>query len=347
MFLITAATVSGPGKSSAAESKSSGEEVIRVTVSSKEESKPASRYWLPVSRREENAEESSRRIARSCPWLEGVPFIERCDEASLERVARLIASRYGGEFCWASSFEPGFIAALMSHGFLTMAQRVAADTYALLPKLHRQRCALRFEDRRAPRSIRRKAKHFRVSCDAAFDAVVKGISRQHGDECWLYPPLVAAFRAILESPPMSCVRVHTFECWRDDTLVAGELGYACGNVYTSLSGFSNFPSAGSVQCAATANWLRLSGYVLWDLGMELPYKIAMGATNMPRQEFLRIVTTARARGDTVPILGASTSALNARDVLDADDPARFFVAPCPEASSAPSESPDDPSPRGV
>ena len=143
------------------------------------------------------------------------------------------------------------------------------------------------------------------------------------------PPSARLFDA---PPDRSNVRVHTFECWRGDDLVAGELGYACGDVYTSLSGFSNLPSAGSVQCAATANWLHKSGYALWDLGMELPYKLAMGATNMPRADFLNIVKQARHR-PPLPIIGPDTALLNARDVLDAEDVSLFAASEPPAIQS--------------
>ena len=109
--------------------------------------------------------------------------------------------RLGGiieeEFCWSSSFDADFIARLMAHGFLTMAQKVGKDGYALLPKMHRHRCALDFRDTHVARSTRRKAAKFELSVDRAFEDVIEGIQQQHGGECWFYPPLVEAFRMTL------------------------------------------------------------------------------------------------------------------------------------------------------
>ena len=236
--------------------------------------------------------EAHSRISNLNPWLACVPYISS-DDKDFDGTVDAVAKHYCGEFCWATSFDARFVSKLMSRGFLTMAQRAGDQCFALLPKLHRERCALKFKDRHTSKSVRRHAKKFRMTVDTNFDAVVEGIQHHHGDECWLYPPLVAAFRTIFIDPPHPSIAMHTFECWKDNELVAGELGYACGDVYTSLSGFSTFPCAGSVQCAATAAWLEISGYALWDLGMELPYKLALGAKPMPRSDFLAAIDKAR------------------------------------------------------
>ena len=50
------------------------------------------------------------------------------------------------------------------------------------------------------RGTRKRAKHFTVTCNTAFEAVVGGLREQHGPECWFYDPLVRALKAILDRP---------------------------------------------------------------------------------------------------------------------------------------------------
>lgn len=92
-----------------------------------------------------------------------------------------------------------------------------------------------------------------------------------------------------DQPSGGPVRVHSLELWEavDDAipgeaaapansssrsvgrvrggcrLVAGEVGYSVGLLYTSLSGFCDQPSAGSVQMACTAALLATRGATLW------------------------------------------------------------------------------------
>ena len=97
--------------------------------------------------------------------------------------------------------------------------------------------------------------------------------------------------------PTRGVRFHTVELWDRDTgaLAAVDVGLALGSVYTSLSGYSNrdFPSAGTVQIVALAALLKLRGFEAIDFGMAMDYKLALGAKELPRTEWLAMVQRTR------------------------------------------------------
>jgi|GEM_PF-1044229 len=198
---------------------------------------------------------------------------------------RPILDSIGAEFCFAFSFHPQLISAICTRGFYPMATRVCGKT-VLLIKLHQQRCLLLFKYLHISRNVKKKAKKYRMTVDTAFDACLENINAQH-DDSWLYPPLVDAFSHMFRSSKYP-VKLHSFELWDGKELVAGEVGFAVGRSYASLSGFYNRDSAGTIQLCATAKILERCGFVVWDLGMEIEYKLRLGARNVPRDTFLKL-----------------------------------------------------------
>jgi Leu/Phe-tRNA-protein transferase len=290
--------------------------------------------------------------------------------------ARFLGKHYKGKYCWATCFDPYFVASLMAEGFLPMAEEAHGGPfrYLLIPKLHHQRCVLRFGDLHIARTVRKRSKRFDVTCNACFDQVVEGCLRQHGEN-WLLAPIVEAFRSIHRAGGVCGVRVHSFEVWIAEglepppapappqaragapsapapapaaattlpegaRLVAGEIGYSVGACYTSLSGFSLVDSSGSVQLVAAALLLRLAGAEAWDLGMALPYKVALGAVRVSRPRFLRDLARMRAR----PPLALPRGRVNVQRLIRlADAPAPPAAAPdaavSPPAAPGPGECP--------
>jgi Leu/Phe-tRNA-protein transferase len=235
---------------------------------------------------------------------------------------------YHGDFCFSRVYHPRLMAQLMSEGFLPIATRDV-----LLPKLHAHRCVISLDkgDLHISKSTRKKSKRFNITVNQAFSKVVEGCHQQHGEKCWLYPPLVEVFEnmnqaghipaVVLESgdqkAQVSPVRMYSIEVWNAETgaLAGGELGYTVGSIYTSLTGFAAEDSAGSVQLAALGKLLTQLGFSMWDLGMEMDYKNSLGCHLMPRTEFVAHVHNVRhAKGHLV--LPTGSTKYNAKNVID-------------------------------
>ncbi|CAD7945721.1 unnamed protein product [Amoebophrya sp. A25] len=85
-----------------------------------------------------------------------------------------------------------------------------------------------------------------------------------------------------------------------EVLVAGEIGYTTGGIYTSCTGFydTKYSGAGSAQLLLLGQLLAERGYQIWDLGMSMRYKEeVLGASEVSRTEWLRHVTALRDKTD--------------------------------------------------
>ncbi|KAG1692648.1 hypothetical protein DVH05_025126 [Phytophthora capsici] len=200
------------------------------------------------------------------------------------------------DFYVSRHFDPLLLSHLMYEGFLPIASEFQ-DKCFLLPKLHRQRCLLLIkpeQPQHVPKVVRKRAKKYKFVLNRDFDGVVEGCHEKHGIP-WLYPPIVEGFKTLFQAGddgvelyPGSKVRFLTVELYDEatDKLVAGELGYTVGSVYTSLTGFSRANGAGTVQLHALSKFLYLAGFKLWDLGMSMDYKMSLGAKDFERDDFL-------------------------------------------------------------
>tara|TARA_B100000795_G_scaffold269241_1_gene258052 strand:+ start:308 stop:1681 length:1374 start_codon:yes stop_codon:yes gene_type:complete len=239
-------------------------------------------------------------LIKQAIYLKKRPFTHSNGNAA-KLAERLIKKAGDGEFCWALCFDPTMIAQLCREGFLPMAGQIFADLICLLPKLHTQRSMmLNLNTLNIDNGARQRAKQYHITIDHCINDVIKGCQIQHGKNCWFYKPLTEAYRYIQQlnkSGGLEGVRIHSFEVWDKKTnqLVAGEVGYACGGIYTSLSGYreSGSKSAGTIQCCCVAILLKKCGFRHWDLGMGMEYKTALGAKDVLRAEFLKHLKEAR------------------------------------------------------
>ncbi|MEM6835387.1 MAG: GNAT family N-acetyltransferase [Cyanobacteria bacterium P01_C01_bin.120] len=193
--------------------------------------------------------------------------------------------RSSGEFCSALDFSPAFVAAVCRHGYLPMAEMIG-DLPLLLIKSHRDRCVVDWDNLRLSRKLRRYAREVTFSVNRDFASCLSRIVAHHAPTTWLIQPLCQAFLS-LHHQPLRSVAFHAIELYAQDELVAGEIGYSTGRIYTSVAAFHTKNGAGSVQLALLGQVLLASKFAFWDLGMPLSYKIQLGAHVENRQRFLR------------------------------------------------------------
>lgn len=220
-------------------------------------------------------------IHQRMKWIDGwYPII--LDRSILPNVPQLIEKR-NGEFCIAFNFEPRLIAEICYHGYMPMGETIM-DQPCLLIKSHEYRCLLDLPHLHVSRKLKRYARDLTFQINRNFTACLNRITENHVHS-WLIEPLRAAF-TYLHHHPISGVAFHSIEIYNGEHLVAGEIGYTTGAIYSSLSGFHSQNGAGSVQLALLGRVLAESQFACWDLGMEIPYKIALGADVIGREAFL-------------------------------------------------------------
>ena len=220
---------------------------------------------------------------------DGVVFLGPDDDC-LAAAYALEEYNYNEDFCVGKEFNPDFIARLMATGFLVMSMELDDEKpqdekfIILFPRHHLIRSCLFFPELHVKKNICRKLPLYELRFDTDFDTVLDKCICVHG-KAWLTDPLVDSIREIKRRHELP-VKPVSFSLYRGERLVAGEFGIIAGNVYTSYSGYKEEDNAGTVQMIKTAHYLKDNGFLFWDLGMPLPYKLDLGAREISRKEFL-------------------------------------------------------------
>jgi leucyl/phenylalanyl-tRNA--protein transferase len=147
------------------------------------------------------------------------------------------------------------------------------------------RAVLKLEDLRVSRSLRRTlaAGTWRVTADTAFAAVVAACAapRRYGGGTWITADVAAAFAEL-----HALGWAHSFETWQDGELVGGLYGIAIGRVFFGESMFARVSDASKVAFVRLVEHLRSRGFALVDCQVASAHLETLGASNLPRAEFL-------------------------------------------------------------
>jgi leucyl/phenylalanyl-tRNA--protein transferase len=79
---------------------------------------------------------------------------------------------------------------------------------------------------------------------------------------------------------------HSIEVWQEDRLAGGIYGIALGGFFAGESMFHRRRDASKVALAHLVQRLIQRGFALLDVQLPSPHLQSMGATEIPRDEFL-------------------------------------------------------------
>jgi len=188
-------------------------------------------------------------------------------------VARLLEAYRQGIFPW---YEPG----------------VPVLWWSPDPRLVLDPAGLRVA--RSLRALIRK-RVYSTTFDTAFQDVIRGCAttpRKDGQGTWITPEVEAGYTALHDLG-----YAHSVETWRDGALAGGLYGVFLGRCFFGESMFSRRADASKVALVALARELIRREVALIDSQWPSDHLIGLGATLIPRAEFLRRLREALAFPD--------------------------------------------------
>lgn len=142
---------------------------------------------------------------------------------------------------------------------------------------------------RVSRSLRKTLRKgiYSVSMDTRFRTVIQrcGEPRRQEHGTWITPEMNAAYVRLHELG-----YAHSVETWHDGQLVGGLYGVALGQVFYGESMFSHMSDASKVALACLVAQLERWNFQLIDCQMHTDHLISLGAEDLPRREFLRLLS---------------------------------------------------------
>lgn len=150
------------------------------------------------------------------------------------------------------------------------------------------RTALFPERLRISRSLHKTLRRgrFGVTLDRDFDAVIQACAEPRGEDgaTWLVPEMIAAYRRLHRRG-----FAHSVEVRQDGVLAGGLYGVAIGRVFFGESMFTRVSDASKVALVHLCRCLSHRGFQLIDCQVLTEHLIRMGAEQIPRKDFIRLL----------------------------------------------------------
>ncbi|WP_416202241.1 hypothetical protein [Malaciobacter marinus] len=198
-------------------------------------------------------------------------------------------------YYYSDDFSIDFYVKAAYEGFVSISFE-QDNLFVILPEMQFDYAVLFFDNlhisKKVEKLLRKNDYEFKVHEN--FEKIIDKINEYHGDS-WIVKEYkqtllnLKNYKGNIDFELIAC----SIEDKTTKKIVAGEIGYKVGAIYTSLSGFSSkerrFNNYGKLQLVLLANYLEKNGFNFWNLGHPyMKYKFDLGATLYKREDFLNI-----------------------------------------------------------
>ena len=171
-----------------------------------------------------------------------------------------------------------------------------------------------------PRRLRRVVRQnlFTIRCDTAFEDVMRGCAEASDKRpnTWINDEILDLYGGLFARGA-----AHSVECWHEGELVGGLYGVALGGAFFGESMFSRVTDASKVALVHLVARLRYGGYRLLDTQFLTPHLAQLGAIEITRARYHRLLAEAlRYRAAFPRDLPAGAGALGAAGAESAAAP---------------------------
>ena len=182
---------------------------------------------------------------------------------------------------------------LAKAGFISTTATLSNKKTYLLPEIQFEYAVLYFENLHISKKVKKliQKDNFVFEKNKNLNLVIEKIKDFHKDS-WINKEYKEMLLDIF-SNKQDNFELLSFELYSKDysTLIAAEIGYTIGSVYTSLTGFSirtkEYNNYGKLQLVLLGKYLQNNNYKFWNLGHAcLQYKLDLGAIVLKRDVFL-------------------------------------------------------------
>ena len=123
---------------------------------------------------------------------------------------------------------------------------------------------------------------FEVTVDRAFDDVMRACASDRDEGTWISDEILECYTALHRLGI-----AHSVEVWREGQMAGGLYGVHLGGAFFGESMFHRETDASKVALASLVDRMQRRSFSLLDVQWVTPHLATFGATEIPRDEYLR------------------------------------------------------------